>query len=64
MKYFLPCQLFPYGNVTFFWIKEMIYLEPLIITTSADMETNECLTNNGGCWQDKAANITACRVFG
>lgn len=42
----------------------MIYLEPLIITTSADMETNECLTNNGGCWQDKAANITACRVFG
>lgn len=27
------------------------------------METNECLVNNGGCWQDKAANITACRVF-
>jgi len=29
----------------------------------ADVETNECLTNNGGCWQDKAANITACKVF-
>ncbi|KAI7998426.1 CDK5RAP3-like protein, partial [Camellia lanceoleosa] len=27
----------------------------------ADIETNECLTNNGGCWQDKDANITACR---
>ncbi|KAG4987292.1 hypothetical protein JHK82_029668 [Glycine max] len=26
-----------------------------------DVETNECLTNNGGCWQDKAANITACK---
>ncbi|MCI26104.1 vacuolar-sorting receptor 3-like, partial [Trifolium medium] len=25
------------------------------------VETNECLTNNGGCWQDKAANITACK---
>lgn len=29
----------------------------------ADVETNECLTNNGGCWQDKTANITACKVF-
>ena len=26
------------------------------------METNECLSDNGGCWQDKAANVTACRV--
>ncbi|XP_047307238.1 vacuolar-sorting receptor 1-like isoform X1 [Impatiens glandulifera] len=26
-----------------------------------DIETNECLQNNGGCWQDKAANITACQ---
>ncbi|XP_072974967.1 vacuolar-sorting receptor 1-like isoform X2 [Typha angustifolia] len=25
------------------------------------METNECLENNGGCWQDKASNITACK---
>ncbi|XP_072073051.1 vacuolar-sorting receptor 2 isoform X1 [Arachis hypogaea] len=25
------------------------------------METNDCLVNNGGCWQDKSANITACR---
>ncbi|KAL8509283.1 hypothetical protein ACS0TY_016471 [Phlomoides rotata] len=31
------------------------------ICLSRDMETNECLVNNGGCWQDKAANITACR---
>ncbi|KAL0347579.1 UNVERIFIED_CONTAM: Vacuolar-sorting receptor 1 [Sesamum calycinum] len=34
--------------------------EPAICLTK-DMETNECLYNNGGCWQDKAANITACR---
>ena len=27
-----------------------------------DMETNECLINNGGCWQDVKANITACKV--
>ncbi|KAI8028834.1 Vacuolar-sorting receptor 1 [Camellia lanceoleosa] len=31
------------------------------ISKSTDIETNECLTNNGGCWQDKDANITACR---
>nr|AAB72111.1 vacuolar sorting receptor homolog [Arabidopsis thaliana] len=34
--------------------------EPAICLTE-DLETNECLENNGGCWQDKAANITACR---
>ncbi|KAL0364441.1 UNVERIFIED_CONTAM: Vacuolar-sorting receptor 2 [Sesamum angustifolium] len=34
--------------------------EPSICLTR-DMETNECLQNNGGCWQDKAANISACR---
>ncbi|GER55706.1 vacuolar sorting receptor family protein [Striga asiatica] len=34
--------------------------EPAICLTR-DIETNECLENNGGCWQDKAANITACR---
>lgn len=28
---------------------------------SDDIETNECLNDNGGCWQDKAANVTACR---
>ncbi|KAL0376047.1 UNVERIFIED_CONTAM: Vacuolar-sorting receptor 3 [Sesamum calycinum] len=27
----------------------------------ADVETNECLENNGGCWQDTTANITACK---
>ncbi|EPS72005.1 hypothetical protein M569_02753, partial [Genlisea aurea] len=34
--------------------------EPSICLTS-DMETNECLRNNGGCWEDKTTNITACR---
>jgi hypothetical protein len=28
-----------------------------------DIQTNECLENNGGCWQDKDANITACKVL-
>ncbi|PNT57350.1 hypothetical protein POPTR_001G294400v4 [Populus trichocarpa] len=31
------------------------------VCLSGDVETNECLDNNGGCWQDKIANITACR---
>ncbi|KAL6337637.1 hypothetical protein AAG906_037230 [Vitis piasezkii] len=31
------------------------------ICLSDEVETNECLENNGGCWQDKAANITACK---
>ncbi|KAM3407964.1 hypothetical protein ACQJBY_001337 [Aegilops geniculata] len=31
------------------------------VCLSDDMETNECLSDNGGCWQDKAANVTACR---
>ncbi|XP_041027804.1 vacuolar-sorting receptor 1-like [Juglans microcarpa x Juglans regia] len=31
------------------------------ICLSEDVETNECLSNNGGCWQDKATNITACK---
>ncbi|KAJ6812844.1 uncharacterized protein M6B38_145910 [Iris pallida] len=28
---------------------------------SDDIETNGCLNDNGGCWQDKASNITACK---
>ncbi|PKA49793.1 Vacuolar-sorting receptor 3 [Apostasia shenzhenica] len=28
---------------------------------SDDIQTNECLNKNGGCWQDKASNITACK---
>ncbi|KAL5167799.1 Vacuolar-sorting receptor 1 [Glycine soja] len=36
--------------------------EPTVCLSSGKyVETNECLTNNGGCWQDKAANITACK---
>ncbi|GLT98138.1 hypothetical protein SLE2022_156560 [Rubroshorea leprosula] len=31
------------------------------VCLSGDVETNECLDNNGGCWQDKVANITACK---
>ncbi|KAI3666815.1 hypothetical protein L6452_41852 [Arctium lappa] len=28
---------------------------------SNEIETNECLDDNGGCWMDKVANITACK---
>lgn len=31
------------------------------ICLSQDIQTNECLANNGGCWRDNNANITACR---
>ncbi|VVB02137.1 unnamed protein product [Arabis nemorensis] len=31
------------------------------ICLNADMETNECLEANGGCWQDKISNVTACK---
>ncbi|XP_011019003.1 PREDICTED: vacuolar-sorting receptor 1-like [Populus euphratica] len=31
------------------------------ICLSEEVETNECLENNGGCWQDRAANLTACK---
>uniref|UniRef100_A0A0C9RL72 TSA: Wollemia nobilis Ref_Wollemi_Transcript_12720_2298 transcribed RNA sequence n=1 Tax=Wollemia nobilis TaxID=56998 RepID=A0A0C9RL72_9CONI len=31
------------------------------ICLNGEMETNECLTENGGCWQDKKSNITACK---
>lgn len=34
----------------------------IIFFLLTDIETNECLNNNGGCWQDKTANITACKV--
>ncbi|XP_038983392.1 vacuolar-sorting receptor 1-like [Phoenix dactylifera] len=31
------------------------------VCLSDDIQTNECLDNNGGCWQDKASNFTACK---
>ncbi|KAK6931969.1 PA domain [Dillenia turbinata] len=31
------------------------------ICLSGDLETNECLERNGGCWQDIKPNITACK---
>lgn len=31
------------------------------VCLNGDIETNECLDNNGGCWKDTHANITACR---
>ncbi|KAL0740498.1 hypothetical protein Bca4012_082011 [Brassica carinata] len=34
--------------------------EPLICL-STDIETNECLVANGGCWQDTTSNVTACK---
>ncbi|KAH0986148.1 hypothetical protein GBA52_013325 [Prunus armeniaca] len=31
------------------------------ICLSGDLETNECLERNGGCWQDNKSNLTACK---
>ncbi|KAL8159110.1 hypothetical protein V2J09_000647 [Rumex salicifolius] len=31
------------------------------VCLSSDLETNECLKDNGGCWQDVTTNITACK---
>ncbi|KAM3313437.1 hypothetical protein ACQJBY_032808 [Aegilops geniculata] len=32
------------------------------ICLSEDVQTNECLENHGGCWVDKANNVTACKL--
>lgn len=31
------------------------------ICLNGDIETNQCLDRNGGCWQDSRSNITACK---
>lgn len=31
------------------------------VCLSGDLETNQCLENNGGCWSDPKSNITACK---
>ncbi|XP_020109869.1 vacuolar-sorting receptor 6-like isoform X2 [Ananas comosus] len=31
------------------------------VCLSPDIETNECLQSNGGCWQDQHLNVTACK---
>ncbi|KAI4311794.1 hypothetical protein MLD38_036660 [Melastoma candidum] len=31
------------------------------VCLSQEVETNECLTQNGGCWLDASANVSACK---
>ncbi|XP_077244387.1 vacuolar-sorting receptor 6-like [Tasmannia lanceolata] len=31
------------------------------VCLSGDLETNECLERNGGCWKDSRSNISACK---
>ncbi|XP_020575434.1 vacuolar-sorting receptor 6-like [Phalaenopsis equestris] len=31
------------------------------VCLSGDVETNQCLERNGGCWQDLRVNVTACK---
>ncbi|URD95009.1 vacuolar-sorting receptor [Musa troglodytarum] len=31
------------------------------VCLNGDIETNECLRSNGGCWEDSKSNITACK---
>ncbi|XP_042462894.1 vacuolar-sorting receptor 6-like [Zingiber officinale] len=32
-----------------------------VVCLNPDIETNECLTSNGGCWKNTQLNITACK---
>ncbi|KAK1324378.1 Vacuolar-sorting receptor 6 [Acorus calamus] len=64
------CLFFPYRGLQ--WILDRTAILKAIcagfkaasdpaICLSSDIETNECLENNGGCWQDTRLNITACK---
>jgi len=33
-----------------------------LLLSHIEVQTNECFENNGGCWLDKANNVTACKV--
>ena len=39
----------------------MFLLNNTFYYVSIGIETDECLDNNGGCWQDESSNITACK---
>ncbi|KAL5978750.1 Vacuolar-sorting receptor 6 [Asimina triloba] len=39
----------------------LIFIDVVVLT---DLDTNECLERNGGCWQDTHLNVTACKLWG
>ena len=45
---------------SFLFLCFYLYLCICICSPQTDIQTNECLTNNGGCWHD--FNLTACKV--
>lgn len=40
----------------------MTFIDIEWLSLYSDVETNECMDKNGGCWQDVSNNITACKV--